>query len=111
MDIGPMNLQMIVPRSSDATQVQHNLNRQDTVQQELAAIREETEHELRENSVRSKDDNTDEQRIKDDPERERRGGKNKKRQGFGENSKAESDDESVRMAVDPNRGHHIDISL
>ena len=110
MDIGPMNLQMIVPRTSDATQVQHNLNKQDTVQQEFAAIREQTEHELRENSVRGKEDNTEENRIKDDPERERRGGKRNKRQGFGENQE-ESQEESQRFAVDPTRGHHIDISL
>lgn len=111
MDIGPMNLQMIVPRTSDATQVQHNLNKQDTVQQEFASIREQTEHELRENSVRSKEDNTEEQRIKDDLDREGKGGKRHKKHAANPGQEDETAEDTVIMAADPNRGLHIDISL
>ena len=41
MDINPISLQMVVPRATDAGQVQHNLNQQPNMQQQFAMAREQ----------------------------------------------------------------------
>ena len=51
MDINPISLQMVVPRTTDAGQVQHNLNQQPNVQQELAMMREQMDVKTKLNEV------------------------------------------------------------
>lgn len=109
MDVTPMSMQMVVPRVSDAAQVQQNLNQAAAMQQDFEAIRENEDAKLKETQVRTKD-NPEDGRIKDDPNRHGQGGYEgggRKRKNGQDEEKAEED----TMAVDPTRGHHLDISF
>ncbi len=111
MDVTPMSLQAIVPRTSEATQVQHNMNQQSALQQDFQAVRDKQEMVLKQTQVRKKDQ-AEEERIKDDPEHRRKQGRG--RRGSKNNRHTEVDDEEVlteRLAVDTFRGRNIDISL
>ncbi|MCI6084792.1 hypothetical protein [Selenomonas sp.] len=109
MDVTPMSMQMVVPRVSDAAQVQQNLNQAAAMQQDFEALREKEDAKLKETQVRTKD-NPEDGRIKDDPNRNGQGGayeggSRKRGDKDGEAEDAEA------FAVDPARGHHLDISL
>ena len=106
MDINPISLQMVVPRTTDAGQVQHNLNQQPNVQQELAMMREQMDVKTKMETVTTKD-NPEDGRVKDDPERQSRGG------GYsgGQGRDRRGNEEEERPAIDILRGHNIDISL
>lgn len=111
MDVTPMSLQAIVPRTSEATQVQHNMNQQSAVQQDYQAVRDKRENALKQTQVRAKDQAEDE-RIKDDPD-----GRRKKGRGRGGSHRegrehaSEEEGQHERLAVDTFRGRNIDISL
>ena len=107
MDVNPISLQMVVPRATDAGQVQHNLNQQPNMQQQFAVAREQMEVKTKMETVQTRD-NPEDGRIKDDPERQSRGGGYFGRQG--KRRDRENADEE-RPAVDLLRGHNIDISL
>ena len=110
MDVTPMSMQMVVPRVSDAAQVQQNLNQAAAMQQDFEAIRENEDAKLKETQVRTKD-NPEDGRINDDPNRRGQGGASggsAKKRGQGEEEDVAEED---AMAVDPARGHHLDISL
>ena len=71
-------------------------------------MREKNDAELKQKQVRNKDD-TEDGKIKDDPERNRRNGG-----GYYARSRREPpefEDEDDIYAVDPRRGHFLDISL
>ena len=106
MDINPISLQMVVPRATDAGQVQHNLNQQPNVLQEFAMAREQMDVKTKMETVQTRDDPED-GRIKDDPERQSRGG------GYsgGQGKRRERGEEEDQPVVDLLRGHNIDISL
>ena len=106
MDVNPISLQMVVPRTTEAGQVQHNLNQQVNVQQEFAMAREQTDVKTKLETVQTRD-NPEDGRIKDDPERESRGG------GYqgGQRRRRERGDEEEQPVIDLLRGHNIDISL
>lgn len=106
MDINPISLQMVVPRTTEAGQVQHNLNQQPNVQQEFAMLREQAEVRTKMETVQTRD-NPEDGRIKDDPERQSRGG------GYsgGGGKRRQRDEDEERPAIDLLRGHNIDISL
>jgi len=111
MDVSPMSMQMIVPRSTDAGQVQHNLNQANAMQADYQAVEQKREDQLKQQQVREKE-NLEDGRIKDDPERQRNrngnGGRNPKEKVSAE----ESDEQPVmKMAKDPSRGQLLDISL
>ena len=109
MDVTPMSLQMVVPRATEASQVQHNLNQAANLQQQFETMRQEADAKLKESQVRGKD-NPEDGRIKDDPNRHGQGGYEgggRKRKNGQDEEKAEED----TMAVDPTRGHHLDISF
>ena len=102
MDVSPMSLQMVFPRATEAGQVQHNLN-------QAAALQQEKDAELKQKQVRTKDD-TEGGRIKDDPDRQRGQG------GYAGNpnrnaAMMDEEAEKEQFAVDPSRGHHLDISF
>ena len=82
MDVTPMSLQAIVPRTSEATQVQHNMNQQSAVQQDFQAVRDKQETALKQTQVRKKDQ-AEEERIKDDPDRRRKQGRGRRGSGGG----------------------------
>ncbi len=106
MDINPISLQMVVPRTTEAGQVQHNLNQQVNVQQEFAMAQEQTAVKTKMETVQTRD-NPEDGRIKDDPERESRGG------GYqgGQRRRRERGEEEETPVIDLLRGHNIDISL
>ena len=47
MDVTPMSMQMVVPRVSDAAQVQQNLNQAAAMQQDFEALREKEDAKLK----------------------------------------------------------------
>ncbi len=113
MDVSPMSMQMIVPRATDAGQVQHNLNQANALQADYQAVEQKREDQLKQKQVREKE-KLEDGRIKDDPERQRNRGKNadKRRNAGGAASVEESDEQPVvKMATDPSRGQLLDISL
>ncbi len=107
MDIAPVGVQMTYANANNATQVQHNLNNAINLQQDFEAMRQKNDADLKQKQVRTKDD-TEGGKIKDDPDRRNRQGgyfyKNQKR-------KQQTEEEPENFAVDPKRGHFLDISL
>lgn len=112
MDVSPMSMQMIVPRSTDAGQVQHNLNQANALQADYQAVEQKRDDELKQKQVREKE-NLEDGRIKDDPERQRNrgGGGGGRRHGAAEPEIENEEQPVVRMAKDPSRGQLLDISL
>ncbi len=107
MELAPVGVQMTYANAGNAAQVQHNLNHASALQQDFQAVREKNDAELKQKQVRNKDDSED-GKIKDDPERNRRNG------GYYYRSRREPPDfeeEGDTYAVDPRRGHFLDISL
>ncbi|MBR1647001.1 MAG: hypothetical protein IJ685_09525 [Selenomonadaceae bacterium] len=107
MEIAPVGVQMTYANANNATQVQHNLNNTVNLQQDFEAMRQKNDAELKQKQVRTKDD-AEGGKIKDDPDRRNRQGgyyyRNQKR-------KQQTEEEPENFAVDPKRGHFLDISL
>lgn len=110
MDVTPMSLQAIIPRTSEATQVQHNMNQQSALQQDFQAVRDKQETALKQTQVRKKDQ-AEEERIKDDPERRKKQGRGRRGDRGGRHEADEDEAPTERLAVDVFRGRNIDISL
>ena len=108
MDVTPLSMQMVVPRVSDAQQVQHNLNQASAMQQDFEALREKADAKRKETQVRTKS-NAEDGKIEEDPERQRGQGGDSGQRGRQEEMQDEAQEET--FAVDPARGHHLDISL
>ena len=108
MDVTPLSMQMVVPRVSDAQQVQHNLNQASAMQQDFEALREKADAKRKETQVRTKS-NAEDGKIKEDPERQRGQGGDSGQRGRQEEMQDEAQEDT--FAVDPARGHHLDISL
>lgn len=111
MDVTPISLQMVVPRATEVSQVQQNLNQAAALQQDFEALRQKEDAKLKEKQVRHKD-NPEDGRIKDNDE------DHTNRQGYagdgGQHRKQAEEDmpsDETKYAVDPSRGHHLDISL
>lgn len=109
MDVSPMSLQMIVPRATDAGQVQHNLNQANALQSDFQAIKQKADDKLKKQQVRTKD-NPEDGKIKDDQEHKNKGRYYFKRQRQN-NDKSDDAEAEVNYAADPSRGHFLDISL
>ena len=104
-----MSMQMVIPRVADATQVQHNLNHAAAAQHDFETMRQKEADKLKEQQVQNKD-NAEEGRIKDDPDRRQRQG------GYGGGRKRNpfamaEDVPQEKFAVDPARGHNLDIAM
>ena len=111
MDITPMSLQMMVPRASDAAQVQHNLNQANAMQSDFQAIQQKEDDKLKQEQVRAKD-NPEDGRIREDPDRQRKqGGQGSFSQHQARSSGEEVVPEPVKYAKDPSRGNLLDISF
>jgi hypothetical protein len=108
MDVTPLSMQMVVPRVSDAQQVQHNFNQASAMQQDFEALREKADAKRKETQVRTKS-NAEDGKIKEDPERQRGQGGDSGQRGRQGEMQDEAQEET--FAVDPARGHHLDISL
>ena len=72
MNVTPISMQMVVPQSTEAGQVQHNLNQAGALQQSFENVRQKEDARLKQQQVRNKD-NPEDGRIKDDPEHRNKG--------------------------------------
>ena len=99
MNVTPISMQMMIPQSNEAGNVQSNMQN-----------RQKQDAELARQQVRAKEKASDDARVKDDPERERRQGQ-RGRQGSRDKREDHGAELLQRLAVDPNRGVHLDISL
>ena len=108
MDIAPLSIQMSYPTATEAANVQHNANHAANVQQDFEALKQKQQDELKQKQVQNKD-NPEGGKVKEDPERQGRGG------GYRRNAKSrnnnENDEPKEKYAIDPSRGHHLDISF
>lgn len=107
MEVSSVGVNMTYANAGNAAQVQHNLNHATALQQDFQMVREKLDSELKQKQVRTKDD-AEGGKINDDPDRRNRQGghyySSKRR-------KKEPERESENFAVDPRRGHFLDISL
>lgn len=106
MNITPMNLQMVIPQATEASQVQHNLNQAGALQQSFEDVRQKEDAKLKQQQVRNKD-NPEDGRIRDDAEGGGQGGY------YAADGRQTRDEEEEQMqekfANDPARGHFLDI--
>jgi hypothetical protein len=111
MDVTPMSMQMVVPRATDAGQVQHNLNQANAMQSDFQAIQQKAEDKLKQQQVRAKD-NLRDGRIHDDPDHKpQQGGYEAGGKKQQDEAKESGEDVKTNYASDPSRGHFLDISL
>ena len=121
VDFNPMNLQLMVPKSTEVSQLQQNLHQQVNAQQDNQLSKQRETDEVNQRTVRRHEEAED-GKVKDDPERERRqggGNSGKRRRRDGE----DAEDEAARILaeveelrrqnknLDIARGSLIDISL
>ena len=110
MDLSPMNLQIMVPKATEVSQVQHNINQQAVVQQDFEIVRGQADARLKMKQVRSRDGLEDGKIKSDSDGRGKNGGAGGKRRGKQQSEDA-PEQTADRMAVDTFRGHNIDIKL
>ncbi len=120
VDFNPMNLQMMVPKSTEVSQLQQNMHHQVNAQQDNQLSKQKETDEINQRTVQRHEEAED-GKVKDDPERERRqgggnGGKRHRRDG------EDNEDEAARILaeveelrrqsknLDIARGSLIDIS-
>ncbi|MBR2214283.1 MAG: hypothetical protein IJ849_00835 [Selenomonadaceae bacterium] len=103
-----MSMQVMVPKSTEVTQMQHNMHQAASAQHAFETMRRKADDKLKEQQVRGKD-NAEEEKVRDEGDRDGRGGYYP---GSGGGKKNPSSAELAgRLAVDPNRGRNLDISL
>ena len=111
MNVTPISMQMMFPQSNEAGNVQSNMQNQVNIQQSFESIRQKQDAELARQQVRAKEQASEDARVKDDPERERRRGGGQGQQGRRSRGEDHGAELLARLATDPNRGVHLDISL
>lgn len=109
MDFGSMNIQLVVPKVPEVSQIHHTLTQQGAVNQAFETLRQKEDAQLKEKQVRAREKMED-GRIKDADDDSKKHGGYKKNSHGGEKEESEEPSEE-RMAVDTFRGHHIDIQL
>lgn len=108
MNVNPISLQMVVPRSTDVGQVQNDLNQQAANQKDFAMIRNETAAQMKMSQVQTKEQMED-GKIRDDT-----GGGNSRGGYSGQRRRRDGEapeEDSERVVADRFRGHNIDISF
>ena len=105
MNVTPISMQMMFPQSNEAGNVQSNMQNQVNIQQSFESIRQKQDAELARQQVRAKEE------ASDDPERERRQGGGQGQQGRRSRGEDHGAELLARLAADPNRGVHLDISF
>lgn len=114
MDFAPMNIRMAVPQSNEVAEMQNNLNQYGNIVHNYRTNKNKEDQKLKQQQVRKKEE-AEGQKIKDDPDRQRRQGKyglSKRDRKLLEALEEEEiqDDESEPMAFDQYRGRNLDIS-
>lgn len=112
MNVTPISMQMMFPQSNEAGNIQSNMQNQVNIQQSFESIRQKEDAELARQQVRMKEEASEDARVKDDPDRERRQGRDGQG-GRGRRGDAQDHGPELlqRLAADPNRGVHLDISF
>lgn len=108
MNVTPLSMQMIIPQSTEVSTVQQNMNNAVNAQQNFETLKQKADAELAQKQVRSKAE-AEGGKITSDPDREKRQGG-----GYfsgGKRNASVSDEENVKVAIDPNRGSILDIRL
>ena len=100
-----MNLQVMIPKSTEVGQMQHKLNQDGVVQQNIGALKLQQDADLKQKQVRTRDKMED-GKVKDEANQQQ-GQSGKQRQ----QSSSASEENEEPMAVDSVRGHIIDIKL
>ncbi len=111
MNVTPISMQMMFPQSNEAGNVQSNMQNQVNIQQSFESIRQKEDAELARQQVRAKEEASADARVKDDPERERRQGGGQGDSRGRDRGKDHGEELLQRLAADPNRGVHLDISF
>ena len=111
MNVTPISMQMMFPQSNEAGNVQSNMQNQVNIQQSFESIRQKEDAELARQQVRAKEEASVDARVKDDPERERRQGGGQGDSRGRDRGKDHGEELLQRLAADPNRGVHLDISF
>ena len=109
MDITPMSMQMMVPKSADVTQMQHNMHQAASAQQVFETMRRKADDKLKQQQVRGKE-NAEGEKVHAEGDREGRGGYSSSKKGR-RRQEPQDDGLTASLAVDPNRGRNLDISL
>ncbi len=98
---------MTYANANNAAQVQHDMNNASALQNAFQTVREKEDAQLKQKQVRDKEE-AEGRLIKDDPDRRSRQG------GYyyrSQQREEDFEDEDENYAVDPRRGHFLDISL
>ena len=111
MNVTPISMQMMFPQSNEAGNVQSNMQNQVNVQQSFESIRQKQDAELARQPVRAKEQASEAARVKDDPARERRQGRENRDERRRDRGEDHGPELLQRLAADPNRGVHLDISF
>lgn len=111
MDIMPISMQSIIPRTGEASQVQHNLNQQMNVAQDFQALQGKEDARQKEQQVQARE-NAEDGRIKEEPDREGKGTsyQGRRRQSQDETDEISEETHDERYARDHLRGNYLDIS-
>ena len=107
MELAPVGVQMTYANANNASQVQQDMNNASALEQAFQTVREREDAQLKQKQVRNKEE-AEGRVIKDDPDRQRRQG------GYYYRAQQRNDepaDEDENYAVDPRRGHFVDISF
>ena len=111
MNVTPISMQMMFPQSNEAGNVQSNMQNQVNIQQSFESVRQKEDAELARQQVRAKEEASADARVKDDPERERRQGREDRDERRRDRGEDHGPELLQRLAADPNRGVHLDISF
>ena len=111
MNVTPISMQMMFPQSNEAGNVKSNMQNQVNVQKSFESIRQKQDAELARQQVRAKEQASEDARVKDDPERERRQGREDRDERRRDRGEDHGPELLQRLAADPNRGVHLDISF
>lgn len=98
---------MTYANANNASQVQQDMNNASALQQAFQTVREKEDAQLKQKQVRNKEE-AEGRVIKDDPDRRSRQG------GYYYRAQQREEleqDEDENYAVDPRRGHFVDISF
>lgn len=107
MDFGSMNIQLVVPKIPEVSQIQHTMTQQGAVHHDFETMRLKADAQLKEQQVRAREQAED-GRIRDDSNH-RNGGYSGGSSGG--RRQAEEEEPAEKMAVDTFRGHNIDIQF
>lgn len=106
MNITPIEMQIVVPKSTEVGKVQHQQDHESALQQDLTAqqMKQAAQHKM---SQVQNSEKSEGQKIRRDG-KNNSGGQGRRQ---GKQRDHEQEEEETMMAVDTNRGRRIDIKL